>query len=107
MTWSIGRGRNSPPAQETRAAGKTIEFAAPRGVDQVKHLDAPVIVKRPVKNLPSGCSHQTDIRKIVHVVIDLLHLTLLEIGKNGVQSAFYLTQENGVSREPSPLHCGA
>src|SRR6185369_7234639 len=83
-------------AKIRRAAGKTVEAAAPRGMDQIDHLQTAIIVALSIQDLPSGRPHQLDVREIPLIIVDFFQLALFQILQHAGKTAFSLSEEHGI-----------
>ncbi len=64
-----GPGPEDPAAQVGDGAGVAVEAAAARGVDQVNHLHALVVVELAVEDIPARRTHQADIGPILDKIV--------------------------------------
>jgi hypothetical protein len=67
-----GAGPELLAAEKGTAAGKAVEPTAARGVHEVHHLDAAIVVQRPAQKVPAGRPDPLHRRRIPHEIVHRL-----------------------------------
>ena len=63
-------------------------------MDKIHHLDSAVVVQLAIENVPSRGSHESNVRQVLLIVVNLLELFVLNIREYLCESSFHLTEEH-------------